>query len=72
MTKIIIHQSIVAAEMIGSGLGLGYLVIIMQQAGRTGAVISSMLVIGLIGFIISYIFHLAEKNLLKWRPEVSI
>ncbi|MHA1928882.1 MAG: ABC transporter permease [Candidatus Thorarchaeota archaeon] len=63
---------LVAAEMIGSGRGLGYLVIIMQQAGRTGSVISSMLVIGLIGFIISFIFHLAEKNLLKWRQDVSI
>ena len=63
---------LVAAEMIGSGLGLGYLVIIMQQAGRTGAVISSMLVIGLIGFVISYIFHLLEKRLLVWRQEVSI
>ena len=61
---------LVAAEMIGSGLGLGYLVIIMQQAGRTVAFISSMLVIGLIGFVISYIFHLAEKNLIKWRQEV--
>ncbi|MHA1480499.1 MAG: ABC transporter permease [Candidatus Thorarchaeota archaeon] len=63
---------LVAAEMIGSGLGLGYLVIIMQQAGRTGAVISSMLVIGLIGFVISYIFHLLEKRLLVWRQEVAI
>ena len=63
---------LVAAEMIGSGLGLGYLVIIMQQAGRTGAVISSMLVIGLIGFVISYVFYLFEKRLLVWREDVAI
>ena len=63
---------LVAAEMIGSGLGLGYLVIIMQQAGRTGAVISAMLVIGIIGFLVSYAFFRIEKNLLRWRQGVSI
>ena len=63
---------LVAAEMIGGGLGLGYLVLIMQQVGQTGAVISSMLLIGLIGFIISYFFLLIEKRLLKWRQTVSV
>lgn len=63
---------LVAAEMIGGGLGLGYLVIIMQQAGRTGAVIASMLVIGAIGILISYTFLLFERNALKWRQAVTV
>ena len=63
---------LVAAEMIGGGLGLGYLVLIMQQVGQTGAVISSMLLIGLIGFLISYFFLFIEKRLLKWRQTVSV
>ncbi|MFW9832899.1 MAG: ABC transporter permease [Candidatus Thorarchaeota archaeon] len=63
---------LVAAEMIGGGLGLGYLVLIMQQVGRTGAVIVSMLLIGLIGFLISSFFLLIEKQLLKWRQTVSV
>ncbi|TFF84249.1 ABC transporter permease [Candidatus Thorarchaeota archaeon] len=63
---------LVAAEMIGGGLGLGYLVIIMQQAGRTGAVIASMLVIGAIGIVISYAFLILERNALKWRQAVSV
>ncbi len=63
---------LVAAEMIGGGLGLGYLVLIMQQVGRTGAVISSMLLIGLIGFLISYFFLIIEKKLLRWRQTVSV
>ena len=63
---------LVAAEMIGGGLGLGYLVLIMQQVGQTGAVISSMLLIGLIGFLVSYFFLLIEKRLLKWRQTVSV
>jgi NitT/TauT family transport system permease protein len=63
---------LVAAEMIGGGLGLGYLVLIMQQVGQTGAVISSMLLIGLIGFLVSYFFLIVEKRLLKWRQTVSV
>jgi NitT/TauT family transport system permease protein len=52
---------LVAAEMIGGGLGLGYLVLIMQ-----------MLLIGLIGFLISYFFLIIERNLLRWRQTVSV
>lgn len=63
---------LVAAEMIGGGLGLGYLVLIMWQVGRTGAVIISMLMIGLIGFLFSYFFLFVEKRLLKWRQTVSV
>ncbi len=63
---------LVAAEMIGGGLGLGYLVLIMQQIGRTGAVIISMLLIGLIGFLITFFFLFIEKRLLKWRQTVSV
>ncbi|MFW9794473.1 MAG: ABC transporter permease subunit, partial [Candidatus Thorarchaeota archaeon] len=63
---------LVAAEMIGGGLGLGYLVLIMWQVGRTGAVIFSMLLIGLIGFLFSYSFLYIEKQLLKWRQMISI
>ncbi|MFW9788395.1 MAG: ABC transporter permease [Candidatus Thorarchaeota archaeon] len=63
---------LVAAEMIGGGLGLGYLILIMWQVGRTGAVIVSMLMIGLIGFIFSYFFLFMEKRLLRWRQTVSV
>ncbi len=63
---------LVAAEMIGGGLGLGYLILIMWQVGRTGAVIVGMLLIGLIGFLFSYFFLFIEKRLLKWRQTVSV
>ncbi len=63
---------LVAAEMIGSGLGLGYLVLIMQLSGRTASVICGMLVIGLIGFGLSYLFLFIERRLLKWRQDVSV
>jgi NitT/TauT family transport system permease protein len=63
---------LIAAEMVNVNAGLGYLVLIMQQSGQTGAMITSMLLIGLIGFLISYFFLITEKRLLKWRREVSV
>jgi NitT/TauT family transport system permease protein len=63
---------LMAAEMIGGGLGLGYLVWVGWQIGRTAEVIATMLVIGLIGFIFSYGFLRAERSLLRWRQGVSV
>jgi NitT/TauT family transport system permease protein len=63
---------LVAAEMIGSNKGLGYLIWTMQQVGWTGAVISSMLVIGVIGFAVSFLLLMIERRLLKWRQGVSV
>ncbi|NHI82774.1 MAG: ABC transporter permease [Candidatus Thorarchaeota archaeon] len=63
---------LMAAEMIGGGLGLGYLVWDGWQVGRTAEVIATMLVIGLIGFIFSYGFLRIEQRLLRWRQAVSV
>ncbi|MFW9850373.1 MAG: ABC transporter permease, partial [Candidatus Thorarchaeota archaeon] len=63
---------LVAAEMIGGGLGLGYLVILTEQLGLVGQTISAMLVIGVIGFTFSYLFLLIERYLLRYRQEVSV
>ncbi|MFW9907689.1 MAG: ABC transporter permease [Candidatus Thorarchaeota archaeon] len=63
---------LVAAEMIGGGLGLGYLVIITEQLGLVGQTISAMLVIGLIGFVFSYLFLSVERYLLKYREEIAV
>jgi NitT/TauT family transport system permease protein len=63
---------LIAAEMVNVNAGLGYLVLIMQQSGQTGAMIASMLMIGLIGFLISYLFLIVEKRLLRWRREISV
>ncbi|MHA2209389.1 MAG: ABC transporter permease [Candidatus Thorarchaeota archaeon] len=63
---------LVAAEMIGSNKGLGYLIWTMQQVGWTGAVISSMLVIGVIGFAVSFLLLMIDRRLLRWRQGVSV
>ncbi len=63
---------LVAAEMIGGGPGLGYLIIAANQTGDTGQMIFSMLLIGLIGFTITSVFLKAERRALIWQRDVSI
>lgn len=63
---------LVAAEMLRGSVGLGYLIWIMWQVGRTGEVITGMLLIGFIGFLITYAFLYIEKYLIKWRQTVSV
>lgn len=63
---------LVAAEMIGGGLGLGYLVIVSEQLGRTAETISAMLVIGFFGFLITYVFLYVERHVLRWRRDVAV
>ncbi len=63
---------LVAAEMLRGSVGLGYLIWIMWQVGRTGEVITGMLLIGFIGFLITYAFLYIEKYLIRWRQTVSV
>ncbi len=63
---------LVAAEIIGGGLGLGYLVLQTEQLGLIGQTISAMIVIGAIGFLFSYVFLKAERHLLRYREEISV
>jgi ABC-type nitrate/sulfonate/bicarbonate transport system permease component len=63
---------LVAAEMLRGRVGLGYLIWSYWAVGRTAEVITGMLLIGLIGFSITYGFLLIEKHLLRWRQSVSV
>ena len=63
---------LVAAEMLRGRDGLGYLIWTYWAVGRTAEVISGMLLIGLIGFLITFAFLLVEKYILRWRQSVSV
>ena len=63
---------LVAAEMLRGRVGLGYLIWTYWAVGRTAEVITGMLLIGLIGFLITFAFLMVEKRLLRWRQSVSV
>jgi NitT/TauT family transport system permease protein len=53
----------VAAEMIGSNNGLGYIILTSTSMLNTGAAIVGMLTIGIIGLGLDYLFNRVEKDL---------
>ena len=59
---------VVAAEMVASDSGLGYLVIDARNSGkRYDLVVAAMIMIGLIGLILDLVFRRAEKlKSLRW------
>ncbi len=53
----------ISAEMIGSSSGLGYMILTATNLFDTGTTVVGMLVIGLIGLILDYIFGRIQKRI---------
>jgi len=64
-------MSTIAAEMIAAKSGLGYLIMKAMRLIDTGDVIVGMLTIGVIGFVINYLFKKAEDRYILWRGKYA-
>jgi NitT/TauT family transport system permease protein len=60
---------IIAAEMVGATVGIGYMVLEAQQTFRTERVFAGIIVIGLIGFLTDLGFRWLRRALLPWYRE---
>ncbi len=60
-------MSVVAAEMIGTASGLGYLIIYAYNFGQIQVIIAGMIVIGLIGLAIDYLLKRVEAERFAWQ-----
>ncbi|HOT03218.1 MAG TPA: ABC transporter permease [Methanolinea sp.] len=59
---------VVAAEWLpGISKGLGYLILYAYNFGQTNLIIAGMVVIGVIGLLIDFIFKRVEKKWFSWR-----
>lgn len=58
---------VVAAELVSSTTGLGYLIMNARQFGKTDVVIVGMLTIGITGKIMDSLLKLVEKNIVRWN-----
>lgn len=56
----------VISEMFASSAGLGYTIIQFQRSFAIPEMWSGIVVLGLIGVILSFIFQIVERNVLKW------
>ena len=61
--------TVVAAEMLGTSMGLGYLIQFGRSVSSVSIIIAGIMVIGVCGWISTQIVALVEKRVLKWRPE---
>lgn len=57
---------VVAAEMIASKSGLGFLITRGNESYDVALVLCGMILIGVVGAILSYIFSLTERRLCPW------
>ena len=53
----------ISAEMIGSSSGLGYMILQATSRFDPGTTVVGMIVIGLIGLVLDYVFGLAQKRI---------
>ncbi|MBR6009489.1 MAG: ABC transporter permease [Clostridia bacterium] len=60
-------MTVVAAEMIRSRSGVGWIVSTGNDSGNMTQVMVGLLAIGIIGFTLSALLRTAEKRLLKWN-----
>lgn len=58
---------VVAAELVASSTGLGYMIMYARQFGQTDVVIVGMLMIGIIGKIMDSILMAVEKAVIRWK-----
>ena len=57
---------VLAAEMLGSQTGVGYLITLGNEIGDTALIFISMIVIGVIGALLSALATFIERRLCPW------
>lgn len=57
---------VVAAELVASSTGLGFMISDSRQYGMIDVVIIGMITIGVIGKIMDSLLHFGEKKIIKW------
>jgi len=65
-------MSIVAAELIGSSQGIGYMMVWYQGFMGTKEVMVGMVVIGIIGMILNALIRLLEQVFIPWQKGLKI
>ncbi len=57
----------VVAEMITGNSGIGYFILDMQRVFRVPDMFAGIFTLGLLGFLINFVFLKIESHLLRWR-----
>ena len=63
--------SVVAAEMLGSSIGLGFFILYGRTYAEVSMIMGGILVLGICGQISNRIILAVERIVLKWRPRIE-
>jgi ABC-type nitrate/sulfonate/bicarbonate transport system permease component len=63
--------TLVAAEMIASTRGIGYLIVDTQLTFQTDRTVVAMLMFGFLGFFMSTLLLIMERRLLRWKRGLA-
>jgi ABC-type nitrate/sulfonate/bicarbonate transport system permease component len=58
---------VVVAEMIAGNSGIGYYILDMQRVFRVPEMFAGIFTLGLLGFMINFVFLKIEQHFLRWR-----
>jgi len=58
---------VVVAEMIAGNSGIGYYILDMQRSFRVPEMFAGIFTLGLLGFMINFVFLKIEQHFLRWR-----
>jgi len=64
--------ALVAAEMIGSHSGLGFLTLNSQETFQIPTMYAGILLLAVLGLLLNYLLALLERRLLRWRKGLSL
>jgi ABC-type nitrate/sulfonate/bicarbonate transport system permease component len=63
--------AMVFTEMVGAPGGIGYFILNAQREFNTVGMWSGILVLGVVGYVLNYLFRLAEKYMLGWHHRMT-
>jgi len=63
--------SVVAAEMLGSSIGLGFFILYGRTYAEVAMIMGGILVLGICGQISNRFILAVERIVLKWRPRIE-
>ena len=62
-------RAIVGAELIAASSGIGYMILDAEQLSRPDVVVLGMLIIGIVGSFVDWLFFLLAKNYTPWKES---
>ena len=65
-------RAIIGAELIAASSGIGYMILDAEQLSRPDVVVLGMLIIGIVGSIVDWLFFRLAKNYTPWKESESM